>query len=335
MTSTPAEIRRDRRTGRSSLVVPARARRPGQDRATADAACPFCPGNEDLLPGIVWQSPEGDGADWRLRVVPNKFAVVAEDADAPSTNGPFARRAAVGRHEVIIEHPRHDLDMASMPPAHLRHVMAAYRTTYRRLSAMPGMRMTLLFRNHGAAAGASQQHPHAQAVALASMPPEATAERRRLRAYHRRTGGCAICDTLRRETNEGDRVVLQNDGFLAIVPFAAVAPCEVWLLPKRHRADFGDIDDDECAALAAALRDVLRRLRAALDDPPYNLAIQSAGRDAASAPHLHWYLRLVPGTTTPGGFELGTGLAINPSSPEADAALLRATQTVQGLRNPG
>ncbi len=326
MIPMPPEIRHDRRTGRSSLVVPARARRPGQGLAAADAACPFCPGNEDLLPGIVWQSPEGNRGDWRVRVVPNKFAVVAEDTNAPSTAGSFERRTAVGRHEVIIEHPRHDLDLATMPPDHVRHVMAAYRTTYRRLAAMPGIRLALLFRNYGAAAGASQQHPHAQAVALTTIPPEVTAERRRLRAYHRRTGGCAICDMARRETNEGDRVVLQNDHFLAIVPFAAAAPCEVWLLPKRHRADFGDIDDGECDALAAALRDVLRRLRTALDDPPYNFTVQSAGGDSASAPHLHWYLRLVPGTTTPGGFELGTGLAINPSSPEADAALLRSTQ---------
>ena len=326
MTTTPSEIRHDRRTGRSSLVVPARARRPGQGRAAADAACPFCPGNENLLPGIVWQSPARNRGDWRVRVVPNKFAVVADEADAPSVNGPFERRTAIGRHEVIIEHPRHDLDLATMPVDHVRHVTAAYRTTYRRLAAMPGIRMTLLFRNYGAAAGASQQHPHAQAVALATMPPEVTAERRRLRAYHRRTGACAICDMVRRETNEGDRVVLQNDGFLAIVPFAAVAPCEVWLLPKRHRADFGDIDDDECDALAAALHEMLWRLRSALDDPPYNFAIQSAGGDAASAPHLHWHLRIVPGTTTPAGFELGTGLAINPSSPEADAALLRAAR---------
>ena len=324
MTSTPAELRRDRVTGQTSLVVPARARRPGQGQAAPDPACPFCPGHEDLLPGIVWQSPADGDAPWRVRVVPNKFAVVTGDAGAAARAGPFETRAAVGRHEVIIEHPRHDLDLALMSRLDMRHVVSAYRTTYRRLAAMPGMRTTLLFRNYGAAAGASQQHPHAQAVALAAVPPDVATARRRLRDYHRRTGGCAICDMLQRETADGDRVVLQNDGFVAVVPFAATAPCELWLLPKRHRADFGDIDDAECDALAAALGDGLRRLRAALDNPPYNLAILSAGRDAASAPHLHWYLRLVPGTTTPGGFELGTGLAINPSSPEADAALLRA-----------
>ncbi len=323
MPATPGEIRHDRRTGRHSLVVPARARRPGQARAAAGAACPFCPGNEDLLPGIVWQSPDGDGG-WRVRVVPNRFAIVAETAAMAAAGGPLARRAAIGRHEVIIEHPRHDLDLAAMPPDHLRHVVTAYRATYRRLAALPGMRMTLLFRNHGAAAGASQRHPHAQAVALAAVPPAVAAERRRLRAYHRRTGDCAICEMARRDADAGDRVVCRNDGFIAVVPFAATAPCEVWLLPRRHRADFGAIDDDECAALAALLRDVLRRLRAALDDPPYNFAISSAAGDAASAPHLHWYLRLVPGTTTPGGFELGTGWSVNPSSPEADAALLRA-----------
>lgn len=305
--------------------MPARSRRPGQRQSPADPACPFCPGNEDLLPGIVWQYSGQGGNGWDVRIVPNKYPIVAGSGGQASTVGLFTVRPAIGQHDVIIEHPRHDLDLPAMPSAHMRQVTSAYRATFRRLAAMPRMRSVLLFRNHGAAAGASQRHPHAQAVALTTLPSGMAAERRRLRAHHRRTGRCAVCDTLRQEIDDGRRVVLQNDHFLAVVPFAAVAPCEVQLLPKRHRAGFGEIDDQECDALAEALRDLLRRLRQVLDDPPYNFAIISAGGDAA-APHLHWYLRLLPGTTVPGGFELATGLSINPSDPEADAALLRSAR---------
>jgi UDPglucose--hexose-1-phosphate uridylyltransferase len=131
------------------------------------------------------------------------------------------------------------------------------------------------------------------------------------------------------ERSDGSRVVAENDGFVTLVPFAATTPCEMWLIPKRHRASFGEIDAAELELLAIALRDALLRLSAALDDPPYNYVIDTAANLEAGAQHLHWRLRIVPLSTVPAGFELASGVSINPSLPEQDAAILRLSRAYQ------
>ena len=81
---------------------------------------------------------------------------------------------------------------------------------------------------------------------------------------------------------------------LTVVPFAARATCEMWLIPKRHQPDFGDLQNGEIKVFVIALRDAFTRLRAALDDPPYNYVIDTAAKDGLNAPHLHWRLRIMP-----------------------------------------
>jgi galactose-1-phosphate uridylyltransferase len=105
---------------------------------------------------------------------------------------------------------------------------------------------------------------------------------------------------------------------------------EMWLLPKHHQSDFGVLRQDELDFLARALRDALRCLSHALDDPPYNYAIDTAAKGASGVPAMHWRLRITTRVTVPAGFELGSGLPINPSLPEADAAALRSLRSALG-----
>jgi UDPglucose--hexose-1-phosphate uridylyltransferase len=95
-------------------------------------------------------------------------------------------------------------------------------------------------------------------------------------------------------------------------------------VPKRHHASFTEVGDAELQDFSELLGRSLQRIEAALQHPSYNFVIDSAPKSDIAAPHLHWRLRIVPETVTWGGFELGTGLPINPSIPEDDAAVLRA-----------
>jgi UDPglucose--hexose-1-phosphate uridylyltransferase len=147
-------------------------------------------------------------------------------------------------------------------------------------------------------------------------------------SYYQKEGGCALCEIVAHERADGSRMVAENDAFVTAVPFAATTPCEMWLLPKRHQADFGDLQNGEIELLAIALRDALMRLIRALDDPPYNYVIDTSAKGGSSGPHLHWRLRIVPQLTIPAGFELGSGVPINPSLPEEDAAILRSSRPV-------
>ena len=117
--------------------------------------------------------------------------------------------------------------------------------------------------------------------------------------------------------------LLKNEAFLAFVPYAARVPYEVWVVPRRHRADFGEASRDERAGLAAALQDVLRRIHLRLGDPAYHLTIQVPLRYRSTAPHLHWLVRILPKPIGGGGFEVATGIPILTTMPEEYAATLR------------
>jgi UDPglucose--hexose-1-phosphate uridylyltransferase len=336
-----SEYRQDVTTGTWVIVAPERGRRPrlwqhgGGVPAEAipahDPDCPFCPGNEHLLPEIIEETASDAPPGWAVRVLPNKFPAVSPAAELmPMAEGIGQVRAGYGFHEVVVESSRHDADLAEISERDLQAVVQSYRHRYNAHLANPDVGATLLFRNHGRKAGASLVHPHSQIIAVAVMPPRLTAVRDWMRMQHERRGCCVTCKMLEAELALGTRVVAQTEGFVVLVPFAAASPLEMWLLPRRHQASFGRMDDAELREFAVLLQGSLRRLRAVLDDPPYNFVVESW--DAAQEDFGHWRLRIVPDLTTPGGFELGSGLAINPSRPEDDAEVLRAEARAAGGR---
>ena len=201
---------------------------------------------------------------------------------------------------------------------------AAYRARSQHLMRQPRVEAVVLFRNHGRASGASLQHPHAQVIGLPFIPPRVSSMMEWGARYRLENGGCATCDELAVERKAAQRIVEESPHFLALVPFAAEHPCEIWIVPKRHCASFTAINEAELGDFAHLLRKTLRRLRTVHDDPPYNFVIDSAPQSEFELPHFHWRLRIAPDLAIWGGFELGTGIAVNPSSPEADAELLRA-----------
>jgi UDPglucose--hexose-1-phosphate uridylyltransferase len=324
-------FRQDRTTGEWVLVAPERARRPGSNQAGGAAAappafdpgCPFCPGGEHRLPGILEEMPSEGPPGWLTRVVPNRYPLLRAEPPGPATRDEAGTCApAQGFHEVIVESPRHDADPSRLPAPELSALLRTYASRCRALRAQPAVEAVVLFRNHGRAAGASLRHPHAQIVASTQVPPRLAAARDWARAHHARGGRCATCEQLEIEQRDGRRIVEATPHFLAIVPFAARGPFETWIVPRQHEATFGRADDAVLLEFGRLLQRALLRLRAVLGDPPYNytLAFAAADRDAAWS---HWGLRLLPALATPGGFELATGLPVNPALPEADAETLR------------
>lgn len=328
-----SELRQDRTTGRLAIIAPGRRERPG---ATAprptpgapalklDPQCPFCPGSEARLPAVLAEIGDASPPGWRVRVVPNKYPAVDAPGQASATPGLGARSAA-GLHEVVIESPRHDDDLAAMADDQLEAVVGVYRDRFGRLMRHPGVEAVVLFRNHGPHSGASLRHCHAQLLALDLSPPMFRALAETGAAHHAATGRCATCDMIQAELSAGVRVVEATPDFVALVPFAAERPSEIWVLPRRHQASFTDLDDARLPQFAHLLGRTLRRLKAAHGDPTYNFAFEGADRAHLGSPFVHWRLRIAPKLSEWGGFELGSGMAINPSSPEEDAARLRAS----------
>lgn len=332
-----SELRQDRTNGAWAIVAPERGGRPSQGQRRGDTTaplpafdphCPFCPGNEHMLPRTIAESVSDQPPGWCLRVVPNKYPVVRPDARASqSAAAPHTVAAGYGYHEVIVETPRHDAELTTLSDSEMTTVVGAYHRRYAALAERPAIEAVLLFRNHGQKAGASVAHPHAQVIATGLMPPRLAAASAWAKSHHSRHGRCVTCEEIELELTDGRRVIEAGKQFLTLVPFAAANPFEQWILPRRHQASFGQCDDGALIELGRALQRALRRLRAVADDPPYNLYVESLSKDDGGAPFLHWGLRVVPDLVTPGGFELGAGLPINPGRPEDDADALRTVLT--------
>ena len=326
------EIRQNKITKEWVIYAPGRGDRPkdfrsgGEKRRNLpayDENCPFCAGNERLLPDIIAQKNGSSG--WQVRVVPNKYPVLEPDTGTERrSQGFYLSAPGYGRHEVIIENPRHNCDLADMPVQAVRAVIDMYHRRYVDLMRAHENLLCLIFRNHGPRAGTSLRHPHSQLVVTGLVPHYVRWHEEQAQRYYDEWGRNIFADMLTFELHDRRRVILENESFGVFVPFAAEVPFEVWIMPKRQQADFGSITDAEKEELAAALRAVLVRLRDVLDDPDYNYIINSAARFEAGEPHLRWYLQIRPRLTTPAGFEIGSGISVNPSIPEEDAKLLRA-----------
>jgi UDPglucose--hexose-1-phosphate uridylyltransferase len=325
-----SELRQDRTTGAWTIIAPERGLRPHQrfDQPPRnhvprlEPTCPFCPGNESQLPGIIAEVRRNVPPGWSVRIVPNKFPALTPDA-APGhfVPGLHVMIGGSGAHEVVIEHPRHDADLTKMDDDEITAIIECYQRRFTELAGRPRIETVVLFRNHGPSA--STRHPQAQLIALGLATPKLRLLADWACQHYGKTGRCPTCEEIELETKLNERVVDECRHFLALVPFAAERPCEVWLVPKRHQGSFVEIAEPEVNDLGIQLRKSLQRLEAVHDDPPYNFIIESAGRAALGAPHVHWRLRIVPDLITAGGFEIGTGMAINPSSPEQDAETLR------------
>lgn len=305
--------------------------RPAHPPLKLDPQCPFCPGSEARLPAVLAQVDSADPPGWRVRVVPNKYPAVAAPGASGEVEAARARPAG-GLHEVIIESPRHDDDLAIMDDAQLEAVVGVYRERCRRLMRREGIQAVVLFRNHGPLSGASLVHAHAQVLALDVTPPLTQALIGTGRARHAADGRCPTCEEIAAELAARVRVVEETADYVVLCPFAAERPYETWIAPKAHAASFTGLEDAHLGQFAHLLGRTLRRLKHALGDPTYNFAMDGADRAHLGSPFVHWRLRIAPKLAEYGGFELGSGMVINPSSPEADAASLRAASPERGGR---
>ena len=128
---------------------------------------------------------------------------------------------------------------------------------------------------------------------------------------------------IKQEKILGKRVILETDYFVAFAPFFSRSPFETWILPKKHKASFATISNIEKKDLARVLIDILKRLYYGLDNPDYNYMIHSAPYQEDPADYYHWHLQILPKLYKVAGFELGSGIYLNSTSPEENAKYLK------------
>src|SRR5438067_2460969 len=132
-----------------------------------------------------------------------------------------------------------------------------------------------------------------------------------------------VCRQDTQELRAEGRVVARNADFVTFAPFASEHPYETWVVPLEHAADFGTLSDGALGSLAELLVDTLARLRAALADPPYSVALHAGPLDGGAQAEFHWHWEIVPHLGHELGMEWATGIFSNPVSPEEAARQLR------------
>lgn len=322
-------------TGEWVLVSPHRTKRPWQGQRERvepeqlpayDPGCYLCPGNGRAagVKNPVYES---------TFVFDNDFAALLPEAPTVSmdVDGLLVAHTETGVCRVICFSPRHDLTLARMEPAAILQVIDVWAEQSADLGADPRLRYVEVFENRGAMMGCSNPHPHCQIWATSSVPVEVAKEQARLSAYLTAKGHCLLCDYLAREVALKERIVCENAHFVALVPFWAVWPFEVMILPRRHLASIENQTAPEREALAFLLKQVTTRYDNLFETSfPYSAGFHQQPCDGEQHPewhlHMHFYPPLLRSATIR-KFLVGYEFLANPQrdiTPEAAAERLRS-----------
>jgi UDPglucose--hexose-1-phosphate uridylyltransferase len=169
----------------------------------------------------------------------------------------------------------------------------------------------------------SLDHPHSQLIATPMIPIDVVNEIQGAERYYQYRDRCIWCDMVQQELESSIRVVNQTEHFVAFEPFAPKYPFETWLQPKSHQANFTAMSRERVVEFAGIMQDALNRISRCLNAPPYNFAIHTAPCDREDSEVFHWHMVIMPRLTIAAGFEMGTGIYINVTSPEDAAHYLR------------
>jgi UDPglucose--hexose-1-phosphate uridylyltransferase len=328
-------------TGESVLVSPHRTARPwqgmveqppGDARLAHDPTCYLCPSNS-RAGGLV------NPPYTTTFVFDNDYAALLPDTPAHSLSlgldgqqTPALLRAASERGlcRVVCFSPRHDLTLAEMELVDVRRVVDTWADQFSELAAIPWVNHVQIFENRGEMMGASNPHPHGQIWANERLPNEPAKELAQQQAYEAASGRCLLCDYAALELQLGERLVYQNEYWLALVPFWAVWPFETLLLPRAHYGAITDLGPAERDALADTLGRLTRRYNRLFATPfPYSMGFHQPPTDGAAYPawhlHAHFYPPLLRSATVR-KFMVGYELLGQPQrdiTPESAAERLR------------
>lgn len=316
------------------LVSPHRTQRPWQGQVEElsadlgpqyDPQCYLCPGNPRAGGE---QTPVYDGT----YVFDNDYPALLPHTEPrdEDVDGLLVAESERGRCRVVCFSPRHDLTLATMAPCDIRRVVDTWVGEVLSLGADPAINSVQIFENRGAMMGASNPHPHGQIWATEHVPNESAKEGARLSQWRRERGTCMLCEYARLELERGERVVYRNPHFLAVVPYWAVWPYELLVLPLAHRAGLDQLSEQEKDGLA----DLLGRVTAGYNRVfstsfPYSMGFHQRPTDGEAHPdwhlHAHFYPPLLRSATVRKfmvGFEM-LGGPQRDITPEAAAQRLR------------
>lgn len=317
------------------LVSPHRTDRPWQGQVETssapttlkyDPSCYMCPGNKRSTGAV-------NPGYKNVFIFDNDFPALLSDTPSASSNvrNILLAQSETGICRVLCFSPRHDLTLSQMNVADIRLVVDAWVAEYQNLAAREEVGYVQIFENRGAIMGASNPHPHCQIWASANVPHLVTTEQESQLAHKRANGSCLLCDYAALERQQKERVVVENDHFLAVVPFWAVWPFETMIVSLRHFGAMPGLTNDERGALSEILQRITSRYDNLFQSPfPYSMGFHQQPSDRSPHEEWHFHAHFFPPllrSATVRKFMVGYELLATPQrdiTPEIAAERLRA-----------
>ena len=337
-----SDIRHDRVHDTHVIIAPERLHRPhcygfvDKKEVVKEEHCPFCEGNESMTPPEIFAIREkgsfSNKKGWKTRVVPNLYKAVQIEAPYAHHYGIFEHWEGFGAHELIIDTPEHHTSMTQWSESEVVQWLQTLRARVSDLRKDERIAYISLFKNEGSEAGASQQHCHTQLIAL-PMIPKMQRERYQRNYDHYRNNSRALLESeIVHEETSNERIVAKHGDFTAYCPYASAYPFEVIISSKRSLGQIDSLHDNMIAEIAPLLLSILKNMKKQLGYFPFNLTVSTPPlqRNAFEYDILtptdeicRFSIRIMPRLYHLAGFEVSTGVMINPVSPEHAAKLLR------------
>lgn len=289
--------------------------------------CPFCRGNEDEAPAAIasWLADgtrmvgADDPASWAVRLIPNKFPSLSDES-GPVDCGPWQSLSQDGIQELIIPTPRHVTSISELSVQELAVSFHAAQTRIAELDERERLKHLMLFMNCRMAAGASLEHIHMQLMGSPVVSPYLAQRAQRNEENIRDHGQPLVASLLNWELQQQTRILRESENFVMLCPFASRFSFQVWIVPRKSELPFSDRLIDFNAELAGLCRTYIRKLEQILEHPAYNMLLNLAPTQDRDKDH--WFIEIFPRLNHLAGYELGTGIWVNPVAPETAVKLL-------------
>lgn len=293
------------------------------------ADCYLCPGNFRV-------SGRRNDNYTSTFVFDNDHPCVGADAPSPiKSGGIYRNRPARGIARVVCYSPNHSVALAELEVSEVEHLLRVWQEQYRELSGLPEVNHVLIFENKGEAVGVSNPHPHCQIYATNFVFKTIETEARVSQQHLAATGRQIFQDIIEAELTDGRRVISENEGAIAFMPYFARYAYEVYVAPKRTHASLAALPDDELRDFAAVLKNTLVRFDNLWRMPfPYVMALHQAPTDGGDHRGFQFHIEFHPPLRRPNllkylaGPEIGGGNFLSDTAPEEKAAELRAVPDV-------
>ncbi|MFQ5863694.1 MAG: DUF4931 domain-containing protein [bacterium] len=339
------QLRRDPITGRWTIIIEnkydihqlvcnklPRERTPENKK---ESHCQFCEGFETETPSEIFSirldNSQKNEPGWSVRVIPDQKPILQIYGDLNNRGvGMYDVLDGIGAHEQVIESPTHCTQIPDMDVNHIKDVLSAYRERILDLKRDERFRYVLVHKNYGEGNVETVNHSHSHIIATPITPTRVKTELMNAMDYYQYKERCIFCDVINQEITDKERIILQNEKYLAFAPFSSRAPFEVWILPKKHETFFEW--NLEHTLLASVLKEILSKISTIFNDPNYVMVLHSGPNMSAGKLRgywktlerdYHWHIEITPRFRGHTSFDLGSGFQINVVPPERAAAIIR------------